>query len=389
MATHRFIGAMQPLSKRSQLVVATPSTGLTYTMTSNEATATYVALSTDGVEEVVAGLQAAAAAVGREFAIIRFEPAPDPTDTDTFYATSVQAGHDFDLSVNANITLTPAQTASGPNFWAADNFDSGALPISNDTVIFEDSNVDLLFNLDQNLLSGVNIECRASYTGRIGWPPVNAAGGFPEYRDRWLKIGSDDLKIGEGIGNGSPRINIDLDATASTAVRLFTSGTSGDSSAPAVSVQNGTSIALTVDAGEIEIGPDSNGPTTTVATIDQAGGTVVLGRGVTATTVVLSAGSLWTESAVTTATVTNGGVLYVSDTAALTTVTLSGSSLVHSSTGNIGTLNLDQRANADFGGTSESGCTITTLNIEEGTVSDPSQRLSITNISGFKTLSGT
>jgi len=378
---------MQPVGKSEKLVMVAPTTGKTYTMTSGDSTATYVALAADTADIVMDGLIAAAAVIGREFTLIIFAKDVDPAILNTMYATAATKGHEFNFTTNAEITQSVETVAAGPNHWAAGNFDTDELPTLNDTVIFEDNNVNLLFNLGQGALTGINLDVRASYTGKIGWPPVNAQGNFPEYRDQWLKIGSDDVKIGLGEGAGSGRIKLDFNATAAAAVHIYESGSSGNVSLPAVQLQNGTLIDLTIDSGEVIANPFGTGPATTIDELRVSGSSnVILGTGVTCVNLNMSgSGSVLTESNVTTTTI-SGGTLTVTNAVALPTFTMTGGTLDHRSSGAVGVLTIDGGAIADFSNTTVSGTVITTVSIKRGRFVDPHGRTNRTNTTDYKTL---
>lgn len=386
-SVHRWIGADQPVGKSEKLIMVAPTTDKIYTMTSGEATATYVALSTDAEADVIVGLIAAAGAVGREFSIITFVLDPDPLVLDTMFAVAKITGHEFNLTTNAEITQSSETTAGGPHHWAADNFDTGELPTNGDTVIFEKNSVDLLFNLDQGSLTGINLEFRASYTGKVGLPSRNSAGGFPEYRDQWLKINADDIKIGFGEGNGSSRIKLDLDAEAAPTFRVVKTGSSGNVSLPALQIQNATAIDMTIDDGEVIFGPYATGPVTTIDTLEVGGSTnVLLGDNVTVTLLDISgSATVTTEDAITTIDQTGGTVIAL-DASVLTTVAMAGGLLDHQSSGNITTLTIDDGAVADFSNTMVTGCTVATLSLKDGRFIDPHGRTTVTAIQDFKSL---
>lgn len=386
MATRRWIGAKAPINKKDKLVVDAPSPSDVYSLTSNESTATYVAVTGDTVVEVVDGLIAAAGIAAREFRLMTFTK--DTVDTDTFYAESATTGHDFDLSVNAQVTLTSESVATGPNWWHADNFEGGVAPVDTDTVVFEKNSVDLLFNLDQSALVTITLEFRASYTGRVGWPNVNGQGGFPEYRDQFLKIDSGVVVVGLGEGNGSSRIKLDLDAHAATAVTVFKTGTSSVSGQRALQIRNGTAIDLSIADGEVQLAPFAVDPAnTTLNALDVAGGTVICGSGVTTVSVDQSGGVVETESDVLGGNIYDGILRIYGDAAAgANGLSLLGGTLESYSTGAIITLTIDNNSTADFSFVAEAGTTITTLNFPHGELRDPHQRVVVTTLQDYRTL---
>ncbi|MBA2116784.1 hypothetical protein [Bremerella alba] len=126
------------------------------------------------------------------------------------------------------IGITSLVSPTGPGHWDnAQNWSTGSVPADGDTVILEASDRPMLYGLDQSSVTLDALIIRASFVGSIGLPQVNQA-GYLEYRDTHLQIGASDVRIGEGLGNGSERIRLDLGsvqtdvviANSATPVRL-------------------------------------------------------------------------------------------------------------------------------------------------------------------------
>jgi len=155
------------------------------------------------------------------------------TDVDlmTTNASSVTGGGTQDLTVSASTA------ASGPAFWDnVENWDQGSLPVDGSTIVFEHSDRDCLYGLDQSSITPASIIIRSSYTGRIGLPPDN--GSYVEYRDQYLALGNSGdaqaiaVTIGEGSGSGSPRIKLNT-GDAQTTIIVQNTGTA-ESDVPAL-----------------------------------------------------------------------------------------------------------------------------------------------------------
>jgi hypothetical protein len=122
-----------------------------------------------------------------------------------------------ETSATGTLTLATPQAATGPNFWDnADNWDTITVPANDDTVVFKDSNISVLYGLPNGSLE-VTIQQWMSYTGEIGLPPVNItdpAKPYYEYRQRYVRLddsgGGSDIahRWGLGEGFGSPLINV-------------------------------------------------------------------------------------------------------------------------------------------------------------------------------------
>lgn len=109
-----------------------------------------------------------------------------------------------------SLSITPLTTPTGPYHWNnAGNWSTSSVPADGDTVIVEASDRPVLYGLDQSSVTLAALIIRASFVGTIGLPHVNAA-GYLEYRDTHLKIGATSVRIGEGSGIGSERIQLDL-----------------------------------------------------------------------------------------------------------------------------------------------------------------------------------
>lgn len=215
-------------------------------------------------------------------------------------------------SVVTTVTpLTQSTTTAneGPNCWdVAANWNSNSVPASSDTVYVGDTNVSILYGLDQSAVTLAALHVEQTFTGDIGLPRLNSDGAtsYSEYRDQYLKIGATLLNIGDKQGDGSERIKINLGSVQST-VLITNSGDSPDGNTPAILLL-GThaSNAININRGSLGV---AYYPTevATVATLRQAffdnaadDTTVYLGSGVTNTDIVKSGGILDVNSATTT-----------------------------------------------------------------------------------------
>jgi hypothetical protein len=136
--------------------------------------------------------------------------------TNAIIGTSDTAGKPFVATLTVSggtgtVTDFSETTAnSGPNAVVAGNFKNAstgarALPVDSDTLYFQDSDVDLLYNLGAlTSITPAATHIKASYTGKIGLPFTNTdnATDYHEYRERFFCLdGSTILNIGDGDGN--------------------------------------------------------------------------------------------------------------------------------------------------------------------------------------------
>lgn len=197
---------------------------------------------------------------------------------------------------------------SGPNCWdVAGNWSTNSVPVTGDTVYISESNVSILYGLDQSAVTLAALNVDQTFTGTIGLPRTNADGttSYSEYRDQYLKIGATLLNIGDKSGVGSERIKINLGSVQST-VLITNSGDSPDGNTPAILLL-GTHASNTININRGSLGV-AYYPTevATVATLRQAffdnaadDTEVYLGTGVTVTDIVKSGGVLDINSATT------------------------------------------------------------------------------------------
>lgn len=184
----------------------------------------------------------------------------DGTDTLTIEATT--ASRPFVIAQSETSTLgSIAQTttvfgSSKNDFDTADNWSLGTVPVAADDVVYEDSDIDCLYNIDQAIIAHNSIKVRQSFTGRLGLPEINREGiAYDEYRDTFLKTISLDVEIGEGGGTGSGRIKIDSVAANNVVIDVKNTGGALDTALGAfIWKGTGTGITLTAQNGEVGLG---------------------------------------------------------------------------------------------------------------------------------------
>lgn len=282
---------------------------------------------------------------------------------------------------------------SGPNDWStAANWSGAAVPVNSDDVVIENSDVDILYGLDQNTVDLASLTIRQSFSGKIGLPLVNTDGGseigsgaYYEYRERYLKIGSTTVRIGEGDGAGSSFINWNGDSTATT-VTVFNSGQSEDANRAAISILGtSTSNIIHVLKGSVDIGYEASA-TVGLATLnvgyrDNVAGdsTVRCGTGVSPLTAVnVRGGKLELNSNAVTIIQTDGEVT-TNRAMTVTTYHCMGGALYDRSSGNVTTLYVAQGAVVDYRQHTVSKIVTTTYMYAGAALFDPFRRLTFTN----------
>ncbi len=226
---------------------------------------------------------------------------------DTLTLTAARAGRPYTLT-SARVTAvagTIVQTTTVANSSKSDfeddlNWSNGAKPIAADDVIFEDSNVDCLYNLDQSAVAHNSFKVRQSYTGRLGLQEINRDGSivYEEYRGTFLQTASLDIEIGQGEGTGSGRIKIDSGAAVGVVVDVQNTG-GAENEALGAFIWKGTNSTNTVtcQAGTVGLGVIAL-DNAVMATLNVINATVVHFNGTATTTNVNGTGTLNSDATI-------------------------------------------------------------------------------------------
>lgn len=385
MATRVWLGTAANITQRDTITAAgTWATGDTATVTINGNDLTVTVGSDVATTDIAQIISAAINATDRDDSIVNDETRniggqeiPEFTEVTASYSGSVvtveadAAGVPFTMTVSENtagtgtITRASAAAATGAyHFDNADNWSGTTVPVSSDTIIFQNNDVDCLYEISQTSLASILLQIDASYTGSIGLPSWNA-NGYAEYRDRHLAMNFSaaerSVVIGDGSGGGSSRINIDADSSDPKIVIVSTGAASASSLGAVDIIGGGAAMDISVRAGYVSFAADSRDSvaiddletdgspriivgqtTTTLDGISMTGGTITLTNtpsSMTIGTVDMAAGTLTVngKGACTTLNI-NGGTVNWNSNGTITTVNIGGT----------GTLDLsaDQRSKA-------------------------------------------
>lgn len=320
MATKRFLGDSLAVAQIDTFTPANVEVSDVFEITMGGQSISYTAAAAT-VADVTAGLVALLnASTIPEFAEVTWSD-----ETTHIQGVADTAGKPFTATSSATDgggtdtqTFVQATTtnSSGPNHWDdASNWSDGSVPATNDTVILDIGDVDILYGLDQSAVTLTKLVIYQTFTGKIGLPVNNTDGTqYAEYRDQYLKIGSTTTEIGRGDGAGSKRIKIDNSSIQAT-VTVFGSGSRIDAGIPAI-LWKGThaSNILNVIRGDVGCAILS-GESATVATLrisfdKNVGGDAKYrgGSGVTMTNVKQSGGVAEIESNTTLIDITGGSI---------------------------------------------------------------------------------
>jgi hypothetical protein len=394
---------MATLIARNDFIVVRQVTTLTPTvantalydlLVNGKTTDGYTSDGTATAQEIVEGVKAALATNTKaipEITEITF------TENDTtVIATGRDDGQPFTVTEGGGsgnwTSITATTAAKSKNHWIAENFDTGALPASLDTVILSGLSSDQSFywGLDHNTVTLGLLDIRADSEAEIGLPEWNEDGTKyyqATYRDCHLKISATLLKIGEGIGKGSKRIKINLGTNACSATIFKTSTEKADQDEAPVHLSGShASNALHVISGEVDLAM-LPGTTAQWPIIIASGGKVRCGTGCTLGGTIEASGSslVETRTAVTTVrTRDNGRVVHIGS-GAITTADLQGGPLEVQATAalTISTLNGYSGKRLDLS-KCDAAVTVTDMNIYATPdapfeIFDPNNKLVMTN----------
>lgn len=372
MATRVWLGLARLIAQVSQVTISTYDAATTYTLRVG-GVAIASAIGGGTVTAVAAALVAAWNGSTHPYrqGVTLSNAAGVITATGTpglpFIITATVAGGAGTVSAVSTPTA-----ASGPyHFDAADNWSGGALPVSGDLVIFADSDLPLLWALDQSALDNLTVEIKQTYTGRIGLhrgelalsaDGVTVSNDATEYRTTYLRCGMATLRIGEhdGVADpaGSQRLKLDNTRAAASLTTVYrTAPVGGDLGLPAVRLKAanaGAVLEVRSAQGAVGVAADEPGETSTFGTVrvtdESQVSRVLCGDGLTLTTWSQQGGRNRLQTAATITTVTvNGGELEIDGQAAVTTLNV-----------NAGTVYLENIPAA--------GAAVTTLNVAGGAV---------------------
>ena len=307
MATITYNGNSVAVKQVETFQVTTDDAGTTYTMTvgSGNVIATVAVAGTGtGEDDTASAIQVACDASAHPY----FTAIAWTVSTDTVTGTAGTAGCPFIAAASAAGATgaigagTVATASSGPNDWeTAANWDSGTVPVSNDTIIIGVGTPNIASGMDQSGVTGTTFHHQRG-AGNIGLRPsafATTADGtgvdttVPEYRDTYLDLPATTTYIGEAYGPGlatgatSIRINNTKAGAANTYVRSV-AGTSSVTGKPVLNLQlNHASSDVWVDSavGGLGLGVDDTSQTFTGGDInvyDKTGTSrVYIGPGVT------------------------------------------------------------------------------------------------------------
>ena len=325
------------------------------------------------VANVTAGLVAAAAAA-KAAGILPWSNVTCADLSTAVTITASTAGVPFTATpsaVGGTATLTGSATtaSSGPSDASiAGNWSLGAVPVAADDVYFENCSTDCVYGLATLAAVALNsLNVGLTYLGNLGAGSVPGSGYF--------QCLASSLNVGYYYGFGSPsgggRVKINLGATA-CAITIFNSSSSpAEPALPTVRLlMNNAASVLNVRQGRVGVACETAAETSTLSAANvsyvsqqASDAQLLLGAGVTITTLTKTGGAAVLQSACTTVT-NRAGTVQITGAGAVTTLNVEGGTALPQSTGTITTVNAIGGL-IDFTG-STSARTVTTLAAPDG-----------------------
>ncbi len=303
-----------------------------------------------------------------------------------FVADTFTTGGTGTMDPTTGTILDPVTANEGPNsFGTPENWDTGAVPVAADDVVYEQSSIACLYELAQFGATVTTLTVMQSYTGTIGLP-FNNASGYREYRTQYLELDATTVRIGKsgtGTSVGSGRIKLNS-GTVQTTVHVDNTGSTIDQNVGAF-IWKGTNASniVNLNKGEVSIAPFA-GETAVIATLNQgyieqpaSDVEMFAGDGLTFTTVNMDGGTATIEDNTTTVT-QRDGELTIRGNATVGTFNGFGGRCFYESTGTVTLVNA-KAGTLDYSHDMQAR-TITTLNLFSGfTLTDPHDSVTFTN----------
>lgn len=227
----------------------------------------------------------------------------------------------------------------------AGNWSLGAAPIAtNDVRLRAASTVAIASGLDQSAVAIADFIVEPGYSGAIG----TTASGVPTY----LQIDPDRFQFA-----GTGQSYIDIGAAAIDA--LIDNTTTPGTGLRGLYLLGSAIANLIVSGGSVGVAAVP-GSTSTVATAQVLGGSLLLGSGTSLTTLRVNGGEALVECALTTVN-QYGGIVTTSGIGAITTYNCFGGTAILNSSGTITTLNIYPGATVIFTGSNKARTVTTTV----------------------------
>lgn len=377
----------------TSLTPTAANNGVYDTLINGKSAGSFTADGSATVQEIVEGLQPVLEA--NALGVPEYEELTFTEDNAIVAVTGPSTGKPFTIVDNssvgaADLAVALVTAAKSPNHWIAENFSGLVLPATGDDVIISqlESTQSFKWNLAQGAVILASLDIRADSAAHIGLPERNTDGlPYYEYRETHLRIDTAVLKIGDGMGQGSGRIKLDLGTTTTCNATIYkTASQRADTDEAPVHLVGGKAAnTLHVVSGDVDLAM-LPGYTGEWGTIVVSNGTVRCGGGVTLGTIeVAGNGTVETRTAITTARTRDSGKIRHIGSGNIATADIQGGPLEIEATGALTITQLN-----GYGGKRldlskcDSAVTITDMDVyasssDPFTINDPNNKLVMTN----------
>lgn len=288
------------------------------------------------------------------------------TDTSIVEVTAAAAGVPFTLTADTvetdgapkdSQTYVKSSSVNSSGHWnwdVAANWNASGVPASGDAVVIGNVADSIKYGLAQSGVTLASLTILQEFTKDIGLPTINedGANSYFEYRDQYLTIGATVINIGQGPGDGSGRIKLNV-GTVQTELNIFNSGQSADDSLEPI-LWKGTNINNVVEVSKGVLGIAVLAGETAAAAVLRVGymenqtsdSKVRCGSGFTCAEVQQSGGILETNATITEINQTGG--THVFNTGNVTTLNVDAGTFQYRGSGTITTLIIGSNGAVDF-----------------------------------------
>ena len=262
-------------------------------------------------------------------------------------------------------------TALSPsNVSDAANFVGGVAPVNGDTLVIENTAVDLLYGLSTYAANTILFVRRASHAGVVGLPDTNPL-GYPEYLPTHFETAGVTLTVEDG-GQGFVRIKSAAGSAVTASISGNGPGTLGNENVEIFGTP--ASSVINLNGGSLAFCPTGS-QTGTAATIRCANAALRIGGGATVTAATAQSSQVSSASTITTYTQDRGTTTTFGRAAGGTTLNIEDGTFAHNSTGGWTTVNINSGGTYDVS-FAPTTVAITTINLaEDGTLLDPNERI--------------
>lgn len=276
MATHRWLGQAVAVAQTATVQITAYDVATAYKLTVGG-----VVVSTVGTGGTVNTTATALAAAWNASTHVYFTGVTASAATDTVTLTADTAGVPF--TATSSVTggtgtigsVTAGTANAGPNVLAAANLDSGSLPANGDTLIFENSAVDVLWVLDaMTSTTTLTIIRYPTYTGKIGLnrrvfqvTASSTSSTAKEYREHSLTIDGATLiwmpKRTRGAAATSQRFIVNTKTSAATVLIEETGTSASEVNLEPVRIKGSNSSSIATVNGSSIVGFATDDPADT------------------------------------------------------------------------------------------------------------------------------